>query len=110
MEIGNKLRFLRESKGYSRETFANLLEMSASTIGRLENGERSPTFDELEILSKKLNVDLSYFTGVGTTIMMNNAQHSQILVYGNVVLVDKEIIDTLSKSLDLLKGLIDKNH
>ncbi len=82
--------------------------MSVSTLGRLENGERSANIDELYSLCKKFDKELSFFLSDSPTIMMNDAQYSQGFVSLNVVLVDKGAIDSINKSLDELKISISK--
>lgn len=42
-KFGQRLRSIREDKGYSQEAFANLLEIDRSYLGGIERGERNPS-------------------------------------------------------------------
>ena len=55
--IGKRLRFLRESAGYTQEKLASLLYLgSRSSIAAYENGNRKISVDTLERYSKQFNV------------------------------------------------------
>lgn len=56
MEIGNKIKKVREIKGFTREYMAAQLEMSVSNYGRLERDEIPITLDKLEQISQALDV------------------------------------------------------
>ena len=42
-KFGHRLRSIRESKGFSQEAFANLLDVDRSYLGGIERGERNPS-------------------------------------------------------------------
>lgn len=50
--LGNKLRRLREIKGASRETIAEVLHIDVSTYGRYETGHNLPPTDHLRTLAE----------------------------------------------------------
>lgn len=56
MHIGDKIRKVRELKGYKQEYVADQLGMSVTAYGNLERGDSSPSFDRLEEISKVLDV------------------------------------------------------
>ncbi len=43
-EMGERLRFLRNSEGSTQETVAMALGCTADHLSRIENGERGPSF------------------------------------------------------------------
>lgn len=60
-----RLKELREEKGISQVELSKQLKykLSASAIGRWENGERSPTLESLIILADFFCVTLDYLAG-----------------------------------------------
>lgn len=52
------LRYLREQKNISQDTFAEKIGMSRATYIRVESGEKSPTLDELTTIAQALEVTI----------------------------------------------------
>jgi transcriptional regulator with XRE-family HTH domain len=47
LKLGDKIRLVREQKGYSQEKLAVLMNINRSTISKIENGKFSITVDSL---------------------------------------------------------------
>lgn len=62
MNYSKAIRTLRASKGFSQKKLAFLTELDASYISRIEKGERTPTLDVIEKISKKLEVPMYLVT------------------------------------------------
>ena len=62
METGKLVKELRIKKGMTQEELADLTELSARTIQRIENGEVDPRAYTLQMIAKALEVDFSIFT------------------------------------------------
>lgn len=62
MKINEKIRFIRELKGWSQEEMAEKLNMSLSGYANIERGETNIQFSRLEQISKILDVRLSELT------------------------------------------------
>jgi transcriptional regulator with XRE-family HTH domain len=62
METGKLIKELRIKKGITQEELADLTELSARTIQRIENGEVDPHAYTLQMIAKALEVDFSIFT------------------------------------------------
>ena len=45
--IGDKIRLIREKRGYSQEQLAELMQINRSTISKIENGKFGITVDYL---------------------------------------------------------------
>lgn len=45
--LGDKIRVVREQRGYSQENLAKIMNISRSTISKIENGRFSITIDYL---------------------------------------------------------------
>lgn len=55
----SNLKFLREEKGLSKNKLSEMTGVNQTTIGRWENGEISPTIDNVIDLMNALNIPLS---------------------------------------------------
>lgn len=58
--IGARIRLLRKEAKLSQVKLAELMELSASTIGMYEQGRRKPETSQLEKFSKIFNVSIDY--------------------------------------------------
>lgn len=47
LKLGDKIRQVREQKGYSQEELADMMDINRSTISKIENGKFSITVDYL---------------------------------------------------------------
>lgn len=47
LKLGNKIRTIREQRGYSQEQLAEIMNINRSTISKIENGKFSITVDYL---------------------------------------------------------------
>ncbi len=60
MKINELIKKYRQSKGYKQEYVATLTGIPQSTISRIENGEKSPTYEEItrifQVLGKNVQV------------------------------------------------------
>ena len=62
--FAERLKKLRESKGYSQKELGSLSGVDASLISRYEQGERTPTIDNLTSLAKALGTTTDYLLGL----------------------------------------------
>jgi len=58
-KLGDKVRRLRKTQGYSQELFAELVGVHRTYIGMIERGEKNVTLETLMKLSNALNISLS---------------------------------------------------
>lgn len=72
MEIGTKIRKIREIKGFSQENIADELGMSVTGYGKIERNEVSVNFDKLTQISKVLNVEIENIIGFDDKVAFNN--------------------------------------
>jgi transcriptional regulator with XRE-family HTH domain len=56
-DFGPTLRKLRETVGISQNRLADICEIDPSTVNRLEQGERNPTYDTILTLAYHLDLD-----------------------------------------------------
>lgn len=57
--IGNRIRLLRESQGYTQDLFASECGISRAYYGRLERGEHSMTISTCQLIAKTLGILMS---------------------------------------------------
>ena len=56
--FSKNLKYLRERKHISKSKLGELVGVNQSTIGRWENGEITPSIDNVEEVAKALHIDL----------------------------------------------------
>lgn len=66
MIIGERLRKLREERGYSREKLAYELEIGVAQVSRYERGENDATGDVLSKFARFFGVTTDYLLGLST--------------------------------------------
>lgn len=102
MEIGEKLRTLRNEKDYTLKQLAVLTGISISFISDIENGRRIPSLPNLEKLARVLGVSLYDFHGTNVVSSVNYGRDNDEKVisinkdsasYGEIA----ELFDTLHK-------------
>lgn len=64
MELGRKIRSLREGVNRSQESIADELGISRQKLARIENGQNDVSFDFLSAFSKIVGVSMSVITSV----------------------------------------------
>lgn len=60
VEIGSRLRLIRENLGRSQAEFSEILEIGDDHYRKLESGSTGLTIEKVRILYEKLNIDPTY--------------------------------------------------
>lgn len=60
IEIGTRLKVMRENLGKSQAAFAEILDVSDDHYRKLESGNAGLTIEKVRILYEKLNIDPTY--------------------------------------------------
>ncbi len=84
MDLGTKIRKLRELKGLSQENIATELGMSITGYGKIERNEVNVNVDRLEQISRILGVQVENIIGFDDKVAFNNYNnkiHQQIGSY-----------------------------
>lgn len=58
-KFGRRLREVRLSRQLSQEQFAELLQISVDFLSLIERGINAPSFENLEVFSKQLGLQVS---------------------------------------------------
>jgi len=61
--LGKQIKTLRKSRGYTQERLAELIDVNAKYLARVERGEANPTLSLLQRLSVGLDVPLPELFG-----------------------------------------------
>lgn len=102
MSINEKIRRIRELKGWSQEQMAEKLHMSVSGYANIERGKTNVQFSKLEQISKILDMKLS-------ELIELNEKNIQILLYAENDNIENHVI-TIQSSDVHLKHELEKAH
>jgi transcriptional regulator with XRE-family HTH domain len=81
----DRLIQLRKSKNLTQQELANKLNVSLSSIGNWESGDRTPPLDKMIFIAKFFNVSLDYLTnsevevnGNSNIVINQNQSHNPV--------------------------------
>ncbi|MCZ8330418.1 MAG: helix-turn-helix transcriptional regulator [Flavobacterium sp.] len=106
MDIGTKIKRLRENKNITQTTLANKLGIAQNTLGLIENGDtKKIDFLLMDKICKIFEVDLNYFIDESKYRQVNKPNSTGYLAETqNIQLSDKVIeqLNNLIKDKDLV--------
>lgn len=76
MNIGEKIRKLRNLRGYNEEYLANKLGMSQNNYSKIELGKVKITLDRIEEIAQVLDIDPIKLIEFDDTLVFNNNNQS----------------------------------
>lgn len=59
MKLGEKIKYLRKSKGISQEELATMLKVNRNYLSRVETGKSEPTAGTLKDIAEIFGIDLN---------------------------------------------------
>lgn len=62
MNYSRAIRTIRAARGISQQDLAKYIKLNASYISRIESGDRVPTLEVVELISKELKIPLYLLT------------------------------------------------
>lgn len=65
-ELGKNIRTLREGRGMTQDSFAELLHVTRQTVSNYENGRSQPDLDMLAAIARVLDTDVNALLGAGS--------------------------------------------
>lgn len=77
VSVGNKLRLIREERGFSQRELAQRAGISTNAISLIERDENSPSVSTLQNLATALNIKMSYFFDEAETAQVLYVKSSQ---------------------------------
>lgn len=113
-DIGSKIKKLREDKGIKPEFFAEAIGMSKSTLERIEKGEKSPTLEEVSIISKELGISEEELIFGEPKIVFENCNQKMFFNRGTIHYqaheevknVYEKLISEQKEEINFLRGLV----
>lgn len=82
-EIGNRIKALREARGYTREELAEKAEISSKFLYEVEKGRKGLSADTLLKISRTLSCSCDYILTGETFQKDNDEQLTQLLQHFN---------------------------
>lgn len=103
IEIGRKLRELREKLGYTQQEFADELFWDASSYQKIESGKTLMTLDKAIQIHRNYSVDLNYFIADDSSYDENDIL-TQITTNASKEKTTRWLIRLLEYFISLLKS------
>lgn len=100
MEIGTKIRLLREKNRMSQAELASKIGVGQTTLGLIESGEtKKIDFLLIDKVCKLFNIDFEYFT---QNSQINNVKelNGSINNHGTINLISEQILDQIKFLVD----------
>ncbi|WP_322970456.1 helix-turn-helix transcriptional regulator [Faecalibacter sp. LW9] len=114
-KIGFNIRKIRESKGFSQDYMASVLNISQASYARLENEDTKVTVDRLYKIAEILDTNIIDFFDADRMVIQNQTNNEGAFGNGyveNLNVGNKNVYEQLLKSKDeqieLLTKMIDK--
>jgi transcriptional regulator with XRE-family HTH domain len=116
MNLGLKIRKLRELKNYRQEYMAELLQLTQASYSKIEAGETELTYTRLEQIAAILGIKVEDITNFDEKVILHNhAQNAVVNGYVNNYnhtayehQLLQEQIAVLKEEIIYLQGVIDK--
>jgi transcriptional regulator with XRE-family HTH domain len=118
MQIGTKVKKLRELKNFTQEHMAKHLDMTVSGFGKIERNESEVSYQKLEKIATILGIEVedivSFNEKLVFNVMHNTTGTLQNGYISNNGVSDKErelyeqIIDTQKEEIATLRNIIEK--
>jgi transcriptional regulator with XRE-family HTH domain len=114
VDIGKRLRELREAKGLSQTDVEDRSGMPRSHLSKIENGHSTPSFQVLERWANALDVELHQLFAVGQgqpeaaespeRIPDGSQERTLLGLFGQMPGEDRALLISLARDLDKQKG------
>jgi len=118
MSVNEKIKLVREAKGFTQEQVAEKLQMSKNGYGDIERGATDPKLSKLEKIAEAFNMELSELVDltdkgtVNVNFSQSNKHHQNHIYVGSQTaelreqLLNKEM-EFKDKEIALLKRIIE---
>ena len=67
MKFNERLKMLREERGFTQQHLAEVLNLSSGAVSHYENGTNEPTIETLIRMADILNISVDYLVGSADT-------------------------------------------
>lgn len=79
MKLGEKIKYLRKSKGISQEELAIMLKINRNYLSRIETGKSEPTSGILKNIAQIFSIDLNSLLDISTGENQNTEKLKYIM-------------------------------
>lgn len=100
------IRSCRESRGYSQDYMAEMLDISQSTYANIESGKTSLSIDRLCRITDILGLDIHEVIDTGLVCDEKGLKQKNALIFPATKEVYDQLIMELRSEVDFLKELI----
>jgi transcriptional regulator with XRE-family HTH domain len=108
MQIGEKIRKIRELKGLKQENIATALGMSVTAYGNLERGDTHLTYEKLEQIAGVLEVPVQDIVTMPDELSMNNfGTNSGVQFSANIANVTSPEIEGYKLAIEKLDAQVE---
>jgi len=98
LNLGNKIKMLREIKGFSQEALAHEIGISQQAFQKIEAGETKISVERAARIAKSLELELESLINFQPANYLNNCTQSGVMYTYNNYLPDK-LIEQLEKQV-----------
>lgn len=100
LNLGNKIKMLREIKGYSQDAVASEIGISQQAFRKIETGETKIDIQRAAKIAKSLDLELDSLINFQPSNYLNNYNQSGVISTNNF-LPDK-LIEQLERQVEIL--------
>ncbi len=79
LDIGNKIKILREIKGIAKKEVALSLSISQQAYQKIESGQTKVTLEKAQIIAKILNIDFDHLINFNPANYLSHCTQSGIM-------------------------------
>ncbi len=110
MSVNEKIKLVRNAKGFTQEEMAEELGMSSNAYGDIERGDSDPRLSKLQKISEKLGINLSELLDLNSKTVLNvnfneQGKHKHNVYLGSDSELEKQILicEFKDKEIELYK-------
>jgi len=112
MNISEKIKKVRQLKGYKQEYMADKLGISQKQYSMYESATTNLEWNTIEKIATALEIDAVKLVGFDETQIFNNCNQSGNIISSTLYNIDKEIVEELRNQLkekdEQIKNLLSK--
>ena len=98
--LGERVKECRKAKGYTRETFSEIISVSTRFLADVESGNVGVSISTLKSIAIALNVSADYLIGLSTTENKDNLIRNGII--SKINMIDSSYLKDIDTILDSL--------
>lgn len=100
MDLGNKIKNLREIEKISQEQLAKTLKINRNYLSRIETGKSEPTSSILKDLANIFNISIDSLLNISNNESTNDEKVD--LIYKKIKYLDNKDLDFLIRIIEVM--------